>query len=253
VTTRRDFYETYYAKRSEFDHVWYEEGGVYKAQNIVKIANELRIRTVLDVGTGQGAVLAPLAAAGFVERYWAIDVAEHAVSIVRQRQDLPKLVEARVFDGRYIPYADGQFDLAILSHVIEHIPDPRPLLREAARVARYVTVEVPLEKNLHTLLKVLLGKGGYREEVGHVQWFSQSRFRSLLERDCGLEIVRMEMVYVPDELYLLRKGNTQRTAFELRIRKAVRLLGNRVYTRLLTDHCIALVRALNRPPDSDTR
>ena len=45
------------------------------------------------------------------------------------------------------PAEDGAYDLAVLSHVLEHVPEPMSLLREAARVAPAVLVEVPLEDN----------------------------------------------------------------------------------------------------------
>lgn len=46
--------------------------------------------------------------------------------------------------------SDGSFDLAIQSHVLEHVEYPRVVSHEAARVADYVFVEVPLELNRRT-------------------------------------------------------------------------------------------------------
>jgi SAM-dependent methyltransferase len=205
----------------------------------------LPVKTVLDVGCGTGAILARLARLSFGEAYYALDVAETAVALVRQRPDIPNLVEARNFDGRCIPYERHQFDLAILSHVVEHLPDPAPLIREAARVARYAVIEVPLEDNLHIHLKTNLFKSRYREEIGHVQWFNQDRFRALLAKDCRLQVMALKVVYVPDELYFFRKPGARKipTFLLLQFRKLVRTLSDRLYTRLMTDHCIALVRS----------
>ena len=48
----------------------------------------------------------------------------------------------RQFDGRTIPYADGEFDVALLCDVLHHAPeDAAQLLAEAARVARRVLVK----------------------------------------------------------------------------------------------------------------
>lgn len=243
--TNQEFYDRLYTKMDERTWKWREMGGSVKAHNIVAIADNLPVKSVLDIGCGTGAVLAHLAKIGFGEHYYALDIAEQAINIVKHRQDIPCLVEAKVFDGSHIPYENQRFDLAILSHVIEHLVDPVPLLQEAGRVARYVVVEVPLEDNLYTRLKVGVLGSKYRQELGHIQWFSQSSFRALLERTCGLKIVRLRMVYVPDELYFFRKQRSSRvlTFLMLCFRKALRTLSPDLYARLLTDHCIALARS----------
>lgn len=243
--TTKQLYEKIYGNMPDSFREWRELSGRIKAQNIISVVNPSSIQTVLDIGSGTGAVLAHLAQQGFASSYYSIDIVEDAPNFVRQRGDIPGLVEARTFDGSTIPYQDQQFDLAILSHVIEHIDDPVPLLREAARVARQVVVEVPLEANLHIFLKVKVFGSRYREEIGHIQWFSMHSFRHLLEQTCGFDIQELKLVYLPDESYLFRKQGSSRlkTAIMLWVRKLLRSASSHLYARLLTDHCIAVVRA----------
>ncbi|HEX5690629.1 MAG TPA: class I SAM-dependent methyltransferase [Roseiflexaceae bacterium] len=243
--TAKQFYERTYAQADEALLRWRERGGSVKAANIRAIAGDLPIESVLDIGSGTGAVLAGLSAQGMQARFWAIDIAQEAAALIQRRDDIPGLVEARGFDGVHIPYADQQFDLAVLSHVVEHLDDPQPLLSEAARVARYVAIEVPLEANLHVFLKVRVFGSKYREQIGHIQWFSQSSFRACIERAGKLDIVRMRVVYVPDDLYMMRKHGLSRviTPALLGVRKVLRSVSNRLYTRLMTDHCIVLARS----------
>lgn len=48
----------------------------------------------------------------------------------------------RRFDGRSIPYGDGEFDVALLCDVLQELPDEAArLLAEAGRVARHVLVK----------------------------------------------------------------------------------------------------------------
>jgi len=46
-------------------------------------------------------------------------------------------------DATDMPFADGVFDYAICSHVLEHVPDPLGVVRELTRVARAGYIEVP--------------------------------------------------------------------------------------------------------------
>jgi ubiquinone/menaquinone biosynthesis C-methylase UbiE len=45
-------------------------------------------------------------------------------------------LELHLYDGRSLPFPDNSFDLTLLIFVLHHNPDPRPVLREALRVAR---------------------------------------------------------------------------------------------------------------------
>jgi SAM-dependent methyltransferase len=241
----QEFYDSQYTEMVKMvgrEWEWRELSGAVKAENIITIAHDLPIRTILDVGCGTGAVLAHLAKVNFGEHYYALDISQYAISIVNRRSDIPKLVEAKVFDGLHIPYDNKKFDLAILSHVVEHVIDPVPLLREVARVAHYIAVEVPLEANLYTLLKVYVLRSPYRQELGHIHWFNQHNFKRLLE-SAGLEIAQSRMVYVPDHLYFFRKGKSWVVTFSLGIRKILRTLSSDLYSYLLTDHFIALAHS----------
>ena len=52
------------------------------------------------------------------------------------------MVEA---DGQFLPFADGAFDYAICSHVLEHVEDPNLLVSELMRVAPRGYIETPSE------------------------------------------------------------------------------------------------------------
>lgn len=57
-------------------------------------------------------------------------------------------------DGNALPFADGSADCVFLSEVLEHVPAPENLLREAARVLRpggRVLLTVPFMAPLHQL------------------------------------------------------------------------------------------------------
>lgn len=74
-----------------------------------------------------------------VDRFPEADQAHQRSGGARARVD-------RVFfdaDAARLPFADGVFDYAICSHVLEHAPDPAAVIAELTRVARAGYVEVP--------------------------------------------------------------------------------------------------------------
>ncbi len=107
-----------------------------------------------------------------------------------RKRSYNKEVNFLLFDGRDTNLADHAYDLAVLSHVLEHAEAPRLLLQEAARIANYVYVEVPLELNIRTPRRF------HWTDTGHINFYNLLLIRYLLET-CGLRILA-EKVTCPD-------------------------------------------------------
>ena len=137
-------------------------------------------QVVCEVGCGDGALLAELAGRGYGREHVGFEVSPEAARIAGGRAEL----RVAAFDGEHIPQADGAFDLGVLSHVLEHVPDPAVLLRETARVCREVVVEVPLEDNLSARRP---GKVAEAQRIGHLQRFSRADIHALAAA-CGLRV-----------------------------------------------------------------
>jgi MPBQ/MSBQ methyltransferase len=93
-------------------------------------------RTVLDVGCGFGAFVLAARQAGLDA--WGVDVSPFEIGIAArrlQRLGDPRPAYVRA-SGAVLPFRDASFDAVTLWNVLEHVPDCRPLLREAARVVR---------------------------------------------------------------------------------------------------------------------
>lgn len=57
-------------------------------------------------------------------------------------------IEAHTFhrgDVCALPFADQQFDVAVMAEVLEHVPEPWRAMAEAGRVAKRVLITTPLE------------------------------------------------------------------------------------------------------------
>jgi SAM-dependent methyltransferase len=136
----------------------------------------------LEVGCGDGALLSELHRRGFGGRLAGAEITQAAVSIAADR---PELDSVTLYDGQNLPFGQGEFDLGILSHVLEHVPDPPALLAEVARSCRAVLVEVPLEANLSARRGV---KREHAAEVGHLHRLDRAAARAIVS-DAGLSVV----------------------------------------------------------------
>jgi SAM-dependent methyltransferase len=183
---------------------WRRLGAIDKADNIVALCGSLPHASILEIGAGDGSVLNRLAELGFGEKLFAVEISPSGVEVIERRR-IPRLVECRLFDGARIPYETDAFDLAVLSHVVEHVEHPRQLLYEAARVARHVFVEVPLED-------ISRRAADYRPDpVGHINFYSPRTIRWLLQ-SCDLRVLEQITTNPSKGTYVLdagRKGALQ--------------------------------------------
>lgn len=218
---------------------WREMGAVDKAANIWSLCGRQMPGSVVEIGAGEGSVLQRLADTGFGQRHFALDISESGVERIRARK-IPTLAECRQFDGYTVPYPDGAFDLAVLSHVIEHVEHPRLLLNEAARVADRVFVEVPLEHNRG------LPKNFVWDSVGHINFYTAKTIR-LLVQSCGHEVLEQCETHPARRQYEYRLGKKGIAAYLLK-EWALRAAPSVAQT-LWTYHSSLLIRS-RRPPSA---
>ena len=221
-------YEQYY---DGSDAHWRLLGAVAKAENIVSLCSELPHSSVLEIGAGDGAVLERLSEKQFGDSYYALEVSASAVRAIQARR-IPRLRDCRAFDGYSVPF-DSQFDLAILSHVIEHVEFPRKLLYEAARVAKHVFVEVPLEETAR------LGADYVPDKAGHINFYSANAIRRLLQT-CNLAVINQSVTNPSGPAYEFSHGRRGRINFLLKA--ALLRVSPWIATNLFTYHSALVCR-----------
>ena len=85
---------------------------------------------ILDLGCGHGR-FATVALARYRPLAAGCDLLHHQLRVARQTGSYRTLAQA---DGHHLPYADATFATVLSNSVLEHIPDPSPVLVQAARV-----------------------------------------------------------------------------------------------------------------------
>ena len=106
----------------DYDKRWRELGAKGKAGNILELLNGIDISQLVEVGAGDGSVLKVLIENNISGHYTALEISESGVKRIRENLG-DKVNDVVRFDGLSIPFDDGQFDLAICTHVIEHVEE----------------------------------------------------------------------------------------------------------------------------------
>jgi len=237
------FYEDAYSRDPDegaFYARWRALGAIGKADHVLALCGAAGIRpqSTLEVGCGDGALLSELRRRGFGGRLAGVEITELAVEIARGRLEIDSV---ELYDGLHLAAVDGEYDLGVLSHVLEHVPDPTALLTEVARACRTVVVEVPLEANLSARRA---GKRRHAAEVGHLQRLDRPAIRAIVAR-AGLSLGGELDDPLPLEVHrFFAATRSARTAATARwaLRSSLHRLAPPLARRLFTVHyaCLCL-------------
>ncbi|MFL5780300.1 MAG: class I SAM-dependent methyltransferase [Thermoleophilaceae bacterium] len=212
MTRGAAFYDRAYRQAGDRDARWRELGAVGKADHVQRLLRT-RPERLVEIGCGDGALLAELERRGAAGALTGFDVSDEAVRAARARG----LTAVVAFDGQRLPVGADAFDVALLSHVLEHVDDPAALLREAARVAPTVVVEVPLEASVSGRRAA---KRAHSGAIGHVQTLDRAAARALVAA-AGLRIRDELMDPLPAAVNLFF-ADTRRACVAARAKAALR-------------------------------
>ena len=115
------------------DDQWWEPRGGFAMLHWIAAARAAHLPPgpgrLLDVACGGGLMAPHVAAAGY--EHVGVDLG--APGLVRAREHGVRPVRA---DAGQLPFADGVFDVVVAGEVLEHVPEPGLVVREACRVLR---------------------------------------------------------------------------------------------------------------------
>jgi len=139
---------------------------------------------LLDIGCGNGRFLN-----GMEQLGWKVKGVEfNAGAVALCNKSNLDVFHGDLFSAKL---ADASFDIVNLSHVIEHVPDPKALFIEVARILKTDGLFVVKTPNSKALGRVWFDTNWFANEVPrHLYLFSQ---KNLLEmgRSCNLEMTEM--------------------------------------------------------------
>lgn len=144
----------------------------------------------LDVGCAAGYWLRVLA-----ERGWEVAGVEPSAEIAAHARHALGPSRVHAGDLASARFEAGRFDLVTLWDVVEHVPDPVALLREAARVLAPEGVLVLETQNVESRFARLLGpRWQHYKHLEHLYHFGPGSLSALLARS-GLEPVHRTARY----------------------------------------------------------
>jgi ubiquinone/menaquinone biosynthesis C-methylase UbiE len=183
---------------------WRELGARQKARNIMELSGSHSFQKVVEFGAGDGSILAELNKYRFADKLYALEISDSGIEAIKQR-DLSLLVDAQKFDGYKTSYPDNFFDLAILSHVLEHVEYPRTLLRELKRISKHQIIEVPRDYSFNVDKKVesLI-------DYGHINVYTPTLLRFLLKTE-KFQIISDKKAFYPKEIIAFSWKGGQKT------------------------------------------
>jgi len=193
TSVRNDLQEYYNEHYNDMPSRWRKLGAIEKYNNIITLTGDQSFEKVVEVGAGDGSILELLNNNNNFSSLYALEISDSGIELIKKRK-LKKLQEAINYDGYKTPYPDNYFDLAILSHVLEHVEFPRKLLRELKRISKMHIIEVPREYHHNIDINI-----NHYLSYGHISVYTPSLLRFLLKSE-GFEIMSERKAFYSKEI-----------------------------------------------------
>src|SRR3989344_4605768 len=143
-----------------------------------KLVKTLPVKTVLDIGCGDGTNMEALSQLGF--NIEGCDISRLAVKLAKKKGFSAKVVN---LNTDILPYRNNSFDLVWCTETIEHVADPDFVLTEILRVLKprgSLFITTPNISWFGNRFQVLLGKTLEDLHAEHLHWYNPRTLHQLL-------------------------------------------------------------------------
>jgi len=207
----KTMYDTQYSDKSE---EWRKIGAIGKVENIINVSKGFHFNRVIDIGAGDGNILQLLSEKKFCNDFTAVEISDSAIEQIKKKKIIG-LSQIKQFDGYNLPFDDKEFDLAICSHVIEHVEYPMMLLREIKRISKNQIFEVPIDFSFNVDRKF-----NHFYEYGHINIYTPALFNFLLFTE-KFEVLKSKYsLYKKESIDFQTKKNTVKY-FKIMIKRII--------------------------------
>jgi 2-polyprenyl-3-methyl-5-hydroxy-6-metoxy-1,4-benzoquinol methylase len=140
---------------------------------------------LLEIGSGMGHLVAQLE--DTFETY-GLDLNRWAVN---QSKEVVRKTQLQTASAQELPYKDNMFNVVIIKHIVEHLPNPEKAIAEIGRVTERGGTLILATPNLDSLLKPWKGDAwiGYQDPT-HISLKPPTEWLSLIE-NAGFTIKRV--------------------------------------------------------------
>jgi 2-polyprenyl-3-methyl-5-hydroxy-6-metoxy-1,4-benzoquinol methylase len=140
---------------------------------------------LLEVGSGMGHLVAQLEdtfeTTGIDLNHWA----------VKQSKSVAQKSSLQTASAQDLPFGDNSFNVVIIKHIVEHLPDPQKALNEIGRVTEKDGTLILATPNLGSKLKPWKGDRwiGYQDPT-HISLKQPQEWLALIQ-SAGFELLRV--------------------------------------------------------------
>jgi ubiquinone/menaquinone biosynthesis C-methylase UbiE len=140
---------------------------------------------LLEVGSGMGHLVGQLED---TFKTYGIDVNHWAVN---KSKEAARKTHLQTASAQELPFSNHSFNVVIIKHIVEHLPDPQRAIREIGRVTENGGILILATPNLDSLLKPWKGKKwiGYQDPT-HISLKRPAEWLSFIE-DAGFELIKV--------------------------------------------------------------
>ena len=147
---------------------YHSEGTLYESKNlilryverqriktIIKLAQASREDRIIDIGCGEGYLLSLLPQ---TKQIVGLDISKIALVKAKKRLEGKTYIELIYATAQNTPFADNSFDKIVCSELLEHVPDPKAVIKEINRILNKkgkAVISVPDEQRIQNIVRVI--------------------------------------------------------------------------------------------------